>query len=333
MTKISVVIPVYNVEEYLTECISSVLAQDFVDFELILVNDGSPDHCDEICQKFADQDKRIIYIKQDNQGVSVARNNGLKHATGDYVYFLDSDDSISKNFLSSFYQKAIETNADIIFLSKNEDILSKTVVSVTWGIFIKHKLLIDHPDIIFPVGIQPCEDGIFSHCLLCMAKILAINPIAKYNYRQYPEQNHRAIEKNCNKVFQQIPLWFDVLNNFYERNHLFETHAKKFADFIAQEPFLRLIDMPFNREDSLALIKLLDKQLKKLKTYLTQDEWNNIRPELLFVINNPNGLKTRCFYTIHRWMTKPILHRLMKIIVSFIPVKKYRKKIRNLFLR
>lgn len=333
MPKISVIIPVYKVEKYLAECIVSVLAQDFTDFELILVNDGSPDRCDLICHQFADQDNRIVYIEQDNTGVSVARNNGLKHAKGDYVYFMDSDDTISENFLSSFYNKAIETDADIVILSKNEKILPELAVTMTAGAFIKHKLLLDHPDIRFPAGIQPCEDGIFSHCLLCTTKKLAINPLAKYNYRQYPEQNHRSIEKNCDKVFQQIPHWFDFLNKFYEKNHLFETHAKKYTDFIAQEPFLRLINMPFNRQNSLTLIKIIDDQLKKLKPYLTEQQWSDIRPELLFVLNNPTCFKTRCFYTIHRWMKKSLPHRLMKLIVAFIPVKKYRKKLRTLFLR
>ncbi len=95
MPQISVIVPVYKVEPYLRECLDSVLAQTFSDFELILVDDGSPDHCGTICDYYASQDKRIHVIHQMNKGQSKARNAGLDIATGKYVYFLDSDDYIS----------------------------------------------------------------------------------------------------------------------------------------------------------------------------------------------------------------------------------------------
>ena len=105
--KISVIIPVYNVEKYLEETIESVVNQTigFDNIQMILVNDGSPDNSEEICLKYKEKyPDNVVYVKQENAGVSSARNNGLKHATGKYVNFFDSDDIWDKNA----YEKAIK---------------------------------------------------------------------------------------------------------------------------------------------------------------------------------------------------------------------------------
>lgn len=104
MAKISVVIPVYLTEPYLARCIDSVLSQTFRDFELILVDDGSPDKCGEICDEYAKKDCRIRVIHQTNSGVSSARNRGLEIATGAYVVFIDSDDWVDENYLLAISQ-------------------------------------------------------------------------------------------------------------------------------------------------------------------------------------------------------------------------------------
>ena len=88
----SIIVPVYKVEKYLNQCVSSILEQDFKDFELILVDDGSPDGCPAICDELAITDERIKVIHKINGGLSDARNAGLAIASGDYVIFLDSDD-------------------------------------------------------------------------------------------------------------------------------------------------------------------------------------------------------------------------------------------------
>lgn len=106
--QISVIIPVYRVEKYLSECLNSVLGQTFQDFEVVCINDGSPDNCDKILSFYAGRDKRIKVFKQQNQGLSGARNTGLDKATGKYVFFLDSDDTIPSYALSTLFQ-IIET--------------------------------------------------------------------------------------------------------------------------------------------------------------------------------------------------------------------------------
>ena len=96
--KISVIIPVYNVEKYLKRCLDSVINQTYKNLEIILVDDGSTDNSGKICDEYAKNDKRIIVIHKENGGVSVARNIGLDICTGDYVNFIDSDDWIDLKF-------------------------------------------------------------------------------------------------------------------------------------------------------------------------------------------------------------------------------------------
>ena len=92
---ISIIVPVYNVEEYLEECLESICKQTYTDIEVVLVNDGSTDGSKEICEKYCRQDSRFKLINQENQGQSAARNNGVSFSTGEYITFVDSDDVIS----------------------------------------------------------------------------------------------------------------------------------------------------------------------------------------------------------------------------------------------
>lgn len=112
--EISVVIPIYNVEKYLPRCLNSLLSQTFENFEAICVNDGSSDTCSDILKAFSKKDKRIKVITQQNQGLSMARNNGLKAASGKYVYFLDSDDCIHPRLLECVYYFAQKYQADVV---------------------------------------------------------------------------------------------------------------------------------------------------------------------------------------------------------------------------
>lgn len=101
--KVSVIVPVYKVEKYLPECIESILAQTFTDFELILVDDGSPDNSGKICDDYAAHDSRIRVFHKENGGVSSARNLGIRHARADYIAFLDSDDWWKPEFLEKMF--------------------------------------------------------------------------------------------------------------------------------------------------------------------------------------------------------------------------------------
>ena len=114
---ISVIIPVYNVEKYLVQCIDSVINQPYKNLEILLVDDGSPDRCPEICDEYAKKDDRIIVIHKKNGGLSDARNCGVTAATGKYILFIDSDDFIHENIISEMVQDLNEHgDVDLMFL-------------------------------------------------------------------------------------------------------------------------------------------------------------------------------------------------------------------------
>lgn len=121
--KISVIVPVYNVEKYLPHCLDSIINQSYTNLEIILIDDGSSDNCPEICDKYAEKDRRIIVIHKRNGGLSDARNTGIESATGEYLAFVDGDDYIAVNMYEILEKRIIGDRADIAvcnFLYVNE---------------------------------------------------------------------------------------------------------------------------------------------------------------------------------------------------------------------
>lgn len=112
--RVSVVIPVYNAEPYLRECLDSILAQTLTDFEVVAINDGSTDRSLKILQEYAQEDTRIKIVKQKNAGPSAARNRGIKDATGKYIVFIDADDFVSPELLEKLFNQAEKTSADLV---------------------------------------------------------------------------------------------------------------------------------------------------------------------------------------------------------------------------
>lgn len=114
MTKISIILPIYNVEKFLENSLKSVISQTIKEIEIICVNDGSADNSLKILKDFQQKDNRIILINQENLGSGIARNNGMKIATGEYIGFLDADDYLfDENALSSLYDKAKNSNSNM----------------------------------------------------------------------------------------------------------------------------------------------------------------------------------------------------------------------------
>lgn len=174
----SIIVPVYKVEEYLDQCITSVLEQTYGDFELILVDDGSPDNSGKICNGYAEKDNRIIVIHQKNGGLSAARNSGIKRTQGQYILFIDGDDYwLHKDFLKNLNLRLSKTPSDVICFnyrksyshkvdepyfgipskSTNEDgveFLSKNQIWIAcaWNKAIKSELFLQH-DLFFVEGI------------------------------------------------------------------------------------------------------------------------------------------------------------------------------------
>lgn len=131
--KVSVIVPVYNAAEFLEKCIGSIMAQTLRDIEIICVDDGSPDNSLEILRELQARDSRIQVISQPNGGAGAARNNGLRHATGEYLSFLDSDDFFEPNMLEEAYNCAESYRADFVVFNSDQYHMDKdTFVEVPW---------------------------------------------------------------------------------------------------------------------------------------------------------------------------------------------------------
>lgn len=115
MTKVSIIVPIYNVEKYLDRCMESLLNQTLKDIEIIMVDDGSPDNCPQMCDEYAKKDSRVKVVHKKNAGLGFARNSGLDIATGEYVAFVDSDDYIDLGMYEKLYKTAIENNNEAVF--------------------------------------------------------------------------------------------------------------------------------------------------------------------------------------------------------------------------
>lgn len=152
---ISIIVPIYNVEGYLVPCINSILASTYIDFELILVDDGSPDRCGEICDSYAAQDNRIKVIHQSNEGLSCARNSGLRVASGDYIAFVDSDDCIHPQMLEVLYDTITSGDYDFSMvyatMTHEGDDITKNVSEIS-EIDISHPIVIDRATVIQNLG-------------------------------------------------------------------------------------------------------------------------------------------------------------------------------------
>ncbi len=206
MPEISVIVPVYKVEPYLKRCVDSILAQTFTDFELILVDDGSPDNCPAICDEYAQMDARIRVIHQANAGVSTARNSGVKESCGSYISFIDSDDYIQPEYLSVLYDLVTRYNADISVVlakmvtierqdtgvesvCKKQDVIKKYEYVYehndderlwsAWGKLVARHIIEEFP---FPADRSYGEDLAVVYRWLYAANVVAEKYIQMYNY-------------------------------------------------------------------------------------------------------------------------------------------------------
>lgn len=137
--KVSVIIPVYNVESYLDEALSSLTSQTMDDIEIIAVNDGSTDHGEQILKQYQERYSFFTYYNQPNQGQSSARNHALKYAQGEYIYFMDSDDKVDPDMLRLCYEYAQQTQADFIFFD-GEKMMEEDAKPVAWNYKRTHLL-------------------------------------------------------------------------------------------------------------------------------------------------------------------------------------------------
>lgn len=274
MAKVSIIVPVYNVENYIEKCLQSLVNQTIEDIEIIVVNDGSTDKSKEIIEKYIKENlsSNIIYVEKENGGLSDARNYGMNYATGEYIAFLDSDDYVENTIYEKMYNKAISENADYVecdfywvypnkkkedkgfrYTNKKEMFVNARVVA--WNKLIKRDIIKEK----FPYGMH-YEDVEFFYKLLPNVKKFAFveEPLIYYIQRENSLVNKQGIET------AQI---FEVLDNvikYYEENNLYKDYKEEI-----EYTYTRLLLC-----SSLKRIKnISDKEIKEKLIYET---WSNL---------------------------------------------------------
>ena len=248
--KVSVVIPIYNVEQYLPKCLASVVHQTLQEIEIICVNDGSTDNCLKILEEFESKDKRIKIINKENGGLGSARNAGLEYAKGEYISFIDSDDYIDENFLELLYNEAKEDDADVAcggikrendgkthFLINyshtiiTDDIYEKiniskaTQFSFVWNKIYKHTFLKENElkfmqDIVF-------EDLIYTPQIMIKSDTLVTVPNTFYHY-----------VKREKSIFQDTENFEMQKDKLFALKYMCEYYKKSGIDFNQFPPLL-----------------------------------------------------------------------------------------------
>lgn len=317
---ISVIMPVYKVpEKYLSSSIESILRQSYKNIEVILVDDGSPDNCGKICDSYSRFDARIKVIHKENGGVSSARNCGLETAQGEYILFIDSDDTLKTNAIEMLFQTAMKTNADITICScnhvgkkyeknkrnKKSNIIMKTVTqeeaidyltynievfdglesTVVWGRMYKKSIL---NGVFFNKKMNIGEDFIFNYLAICNSSIITYCNSKLYNYN-YLETSVMNSKTYSPKYIQS----FFELKKFVESQTCSE-HWKKLVVRSINIAFTIYLKIPESKKEELKCIeeyirlnrkkieadKKINKKLK-IAIYLSHIDFNLIR----FVFN------------------------------------------------
>ena len=207
---ISIIIPIYNVSKYLSQCIDSVLFQSYTDLEIILVDDGSTDDCPKMCDNYREQDSRVRVIHKKNGGLSDARNVGIKIATGEWTFYLDSDDWLDKETIAKLYRFAIDNDCDVVqgnmyyayddhllyrqakrneqkknvlsrYEAMRELIINDRVKNFAWGKLYKTNII---KDLDFPVR-KYFEDSFWQHLVIDRVERYGIidEPLCYYRQR------------------------------------------------------------------------------------------------------------------------------------------------------
>lgn len=256
MPELSIIIPVYNIEKYLAECLSSVLAQTLEALEIICINDGSKDRSLQILKEFAEKDSRIKIIDQKNQGVSAARNAGLAIAQGKYVGFVDGDDTIENVFFEKLMFAAENSNTDAVYSKSSESqdfqmfkpMMDKAVLqgivlplffkedslNAVWNKIYRNKIIQEN-NIRFPLGTQHGEDAQFNIEFLMKASRISFLDYCGYHYREVEGSATRNIAKHdylkrMVEVYETD--WSPIIGTAIEKDQLENLKSIRFANAV-----------------------------------------------------------------------------------------------------
>lgn len=245
---ISVIVPVYNVDQYLHRSIDSILSQTYTDIEILLVDDGSTDRSGKICDGYANKDPRVRVFHKINEGVSSARNVGLDNAKGQWITFVDADDWIDKNMYQKLYNTAVSTQADIVLCSFYEyhgfgktflvesistesdkiEILRNYMLSFTalWNMLVSRDLYTDY-HLRIPKEINNCEDFWLTVRLFYYAKQISSLHIPLYYYNR---ENVNSILNNPNEERRNSEYlsYIDTIN-FFQNNRVLNLYEKEIS--------------------------------------------------------------------------------------------------------
>lgn len=252
--QISVIVPVYNLEKYLPQCIESILFQTLDDFELILVDDGSLDHSGDICKEYAAKDNRVKVFRQKNLGVSTARNKGLEKARGKYIVFVDADDYVRPNYLQDLFEalppgenealviesvtKLYPDSKKIVCSLPNLELSAKSIYKLLTELSDKNigysaaklynKNIIDRNKIAFIPTVSLLEDYFFLLDYALNAETVIVRNISNYIYRVgYSEQTQSVSFKRFEQEYLIFQNYYKRIQEYQRLYHLKENDMKK----------------------------------------------------------------------------------------------------------
>ena len=314
---VSIIIPVYNAERYLRDCIQSVLDQSYDHWELILVDDGSTDNSYKICLEFADNDHRVRVYHNENHGVSYTRNFGMSVAKGEFLCFIDADDKILPDYISCLHKSLTETEADVVFCGYqflyedryvqkaprikagsytfddlsyraiDDGTLSGILFGSVCSAMYRHDLIKEN-DIQFDPTVRRNEDGLFNLELLPKAKTVVISEYSGYIYRQW---------KSASKKSKQ----FTVSNELHIVSDIITQRYGGYADIEKQLRCRELSIIFWN----IQRIKNVDAPFGKLAGYLKE------------YISHTD------FHKLYRDLNFRALNKYKKILIDLIYRKQY----------
>ncbi len=286
---ITIIIPIYNVEKYLRECLDSVINQTYKKLQIILIDDGSNDNSGKICDEYKEKDNRIEVMHKANGGVSSARNAGLKIAKGDYITFVDGDDYLDKDYCEKLLRKLKENDVECVICGYNR-LYEKNLEVVTKGenLRITNKEFLDNIlnvqggagiacaklwkknaviNIKFNEEIKIAEDSLFGIQAAKNVNNVYILNEALYNYRF----NKNSAVRRYNKDFANICLKsMKAAKEYIEKEYANdESVIKKFNNYIAYHILLISVNYCFNKENSLNWIE----QIRSLKEVVSIPEY------------------------------------------------------------
>ena len=321
MPKISIIIPVYNSGKYLKRCLNSIIRQTFKDFEIILIDDHSDDNSINIIKKYMLSDDRILLLTNSGKGVSSARNTGLKAAAGDYIQFVDSDDSLNENALHKAYSAALEFNVPVVKFSHNKiknNISSVLHAPLKTGLYDKTSL---NENYLYPM-IGPnngstfnkgnfsgnvwsflfSRDILMKNCIAFSPELFfaedllfvinALNSCESIYFIDFPLYNYYINPGSVSNSFNPhyidtVNLYLKKLKQFLIKNNLYEKLNNNYNLCCCRYAYLNMnyIFSPHNNIPSKNKINILKKSLKEdpYKTPLKKLKLNNFNKKYILI--------------------------------------------------